>query len=126
MARSISSDLTGHCHQTDWGSNDECRASEVRHCRRSNRGSRLTVRIPSGSTYGAQPRASSSHGAAHSHVCDTLTDLSFPQIAKAFGGRDHTTVIHAVDKISALLAGDDERTYRDVGALLGAFESEEP
>jgi chromosomal replication initiator protein len=55
-----------------------------------------------------------------------LTDLSFPQIAKAFGGRDHTTVIHAVDKISALLAGDDERTYRDVGALLGAFEREEP
>lgn len=32
-----------------------------------------------------------------------LTDLSYPSIARLFGGRDHTTVIHAVDKISRLM-----------------------
>lgn len=29
-----------------------------------------------------------------------LTDYSYPAIARVFGGRDHTTVIHAVDKIT--------------------------
>jgi chromosomal replication initiator protein len=32
-----------------------------------------------------------------------LTDLSYPAIAREFGGRDHTTVIHAVEKISGLM-----------------------
>ena len=31
-------------------------------------------------------------------------DLSYPQIAKAFGGRDHTTVIHAVRRMEAISA----------------------
>ena len=35
------------------------------------------------------------------YVCRQLTNppLSFPQIAKAFGGRDHTTVMNAVQRI---------------------------
>jgi chromosomal replication initiator protein len=33
------------------------------------------------------------------YVFRELTDLSYPAIAREFGGRDHTTVIHAVDKI---------------------------
>lgn len=32
-----------------------------------------------------------------------LTDFSYPAIGREFGGRDHTTVIHAYDKISALM-----------------------
>jgi chromosomal replication initiator protein len=37
------------------------------------------------------------------YVMRELTDLSYPAIAREFGGRDHTTVIHAVDKISSLM-----------------------
>lgn len=37
-----------------------------------------------------------------------LTDLSLPKIGEEFGGRDHTTVIHAYDKISNDLNEDME------------------
>ncbi|MDQ1402457.1 MAG: chromosomal replication initiator protein [Actinomycetota bacterium] len=37
------------------------------------------------------------------YVFRELTDYSYPAIAREFGGRDHTTVIHAVEKISALM-----------------------
>jgi len=33
------------------------------------------------------------------YLCRELTDLSLPKIGEEFGGRDHTTVIHAKDKI---------------------------
>ena len=38
------------------------------------------------------------------YVFRELTDLSYPAIARVFGGRDHTTVIHAVEKIQRLMA----------------------
>jgi chromosomal replication initiator protein len=37
------------------------------------------------------------------YVFRELTDFSYPAIAREFGGRDHTTVIHAVEKISTLM-----------------------
>lgn len=35
------------------------------------------------------------------YLCRTLADLSYPRIGELFGGRDHTTVIHAYEKISS-------------------------
>jgi chromosomal replication initiator protein len=51
------------------------------------------------------------------YVCRELTDLSYPQIGKEFGGRDHTTVIHAYDKISNLMQ-ERRKTYEDVTSLI--------
>ena len=42
------------------------------------------------------------------YLCRELTDLSLPKIGKLFGGRDHTTVLHAVDKVTRLLPSDPE------------------
>ncbi|MCK4255821.1 chromosomal replication initiator protein DnaA [candidate division WOR-3 bacterium] len=36
------------------------------------------------------------------------TDLSLKAIGKAFGGRDHSTILHDYDKIKSLIAKDDE------------------
>ena len=37
-----------------------------------------------------------------------LTSSSYPEIGKAFGGKDHTTVIHAVKKIESMLVNDQK------------------
>ena len=37
-----------------------------------------------------------------------LTDSSLPKIGKEFGGRDHTTVIHATSKIARLIREDTQ------------------
>ena len=50
------------------------------------------------------------------YVCRELTDLSFPQIAKAFGKSDHTTVIHAVQKIEKLM-GEKRQIFDQVNEL---------
>ena len=46
-----------------------------------------------------------------------LTHLSLPDIGEAFGGRDHTTVLHACRKVAALKASNHEIT-RDFDSLL--------
>ena len=38
------------------------------------------------------------------YLCRELTDLSLPKIGQQFGGRDHTTVMHAERKIRQLMA----------------------
>ncbi len=56
------------------------------------------------------------------YVFRELTDLSYPAIAREFGGRDHTTVIHAVDKISSLMS-DRRQIYDQVTELTQALRS---
>lgn len=46
-----------------------------------------------------------------------LTQLSLPDIGEAFGGRDHTTVLHACRKI-AQLKSDNSDITRDINSLL--------
>lgn len=41
------------------------------------------------------------------YLCRKLTDMSLPKIGEEFGGRDHTTVIHAYEKISEMLNSDE-------------------
>lgn len=49
-----------------------------------------------------------------------LTDFSLPKIGEEFGGRDHTTVIHAHEKISRLLDTDPQlqRQIKEINELL--------
>lgn len=49
-----------------------------------------------------------------------LTDFSLPKIGEEFGGRDHTTVIHAHEKISKLLLTDAqlEKSIQEIKSLL--------
>jgi len=54
----------------------------------------------------------------------TLTDLSTTDIGKAFGGRDHTTVIHAREKIKKLL-GKDPFFVENVNKLIERIRSVE-
>ncbi len=58
------------------------------------------------------------------YVFRELTDLSYPAIAREFGGRDHTTVIHAVDKIGALMS-DRRQIYDQVTELNQRIRSAE-
>ena len=51
------------------------------------------------------------------YVVRELTDLSYPAIAREFGGRDHTTVIHAVEKISTQMR-TNRPTYDQVTELM--------
>ena len=41
------------------------------------------------------------------YLCRELTELSLPKIGENFGNRDHTTVLHACDKITKEMQTDD-------------------
>ncbi|MET0146882.1 MAG: chromosomal replication initiator protein DnaA [Ilumatobacteraceae bacterium] len=56
------------------------------------------------------------------YVFRELTDLSYPGIARIFGGRDHTTVIHAVEKIQRLMS-ERKQIYDQVTDLLQRLKS---
>jgi len=51
------------------------------------------------------------------YLCKRLTKHSFPEIGREFGGKHHTTVIHSVEKIEALVL-KDENFHRVVGSLI--------
>ena len=51
------------------------------------------------------------------YLARELTDLSFPEIGQSFGGRDHTTVLHACGKIEELKASD-QSLRRDYNLLI--------
>ena len=55
------------------------------------------------------------------YVFRELTDLSYPAIARLFGGRDHTTVIHAVEKITRLMQ-ERSQTYDQVTMLVRSLK----
>jgi chromosomal replication initiator protein len=50
------------------------------------------------------------------HLSRELTDLSLPRIGAEFGGRDHTTVMHATNKIQRLMNSDHD-VYNQVQDL---------
>jgi chromosomal replication initiator protein len=51
------------------------------------------------------------------YVMRNLTDFSYPRIAEAFGGRDHTTVMYAVDKIKEQMT-ERHTTFEQVNELI--------
>jgi len=56
------------------------------------------------------------------YVMRQLTELSYPAIAREFGGRDHTTVIHAVDKIDKLMS-ERRQIYDQVTELIQVIKT---
>ena len=56
------------------------------------------------------------------YLCRELTELSLPKIGQMFGGRDHTTVIHADRKIRAQMA-ERRQTYNQVAELTNRIKN---
>lgn len=57
------------------------------------------------------------------YLCRELTDLSLPKIGQAFGGRDHTTVMHANKKISEQMTMKRE-VYNQVTELISRIKAQ--
>ncbi len=57
------------------------------------------------------------------YLCRELTDLSLPKIGQQFGGRDHTTVMHADKKIRQLLA-ERRSVYNQVTELTNRIKQQ--
>jgi len=56
------------------------------------------------------------------YLCKQLTPRSLPEIGRKFGGRDHTTVMHAVRKIEELRTAD-RSLYEDIELLRRMLET---
>jgi chromosomal replication initiator protein len=55
------------------------------------------------------------------YLARQLTHASLAEVGRAFGGKDHTTVLHAVDKIRALLQ-EDPKLRRTVDGLIQGIQ----
>lgn len=56
------------------------------------------------------------------YLCRDLTSASLPRIGEEFGDRDHTTVLHACDKIGRLQS-EDRETRETLAALVAALQA---
>lgn len=56
------------------------------------------------------------------YLCRELTDLSLPRIGQRFGGRDHSTVMHAASKIRTLMA-ERRSTYNQIQELTSRIKT---
>jgi chromosomal replication initiator protein len=92
--------------------------------RRSWRRPRPTSASPWRSSAARRARAcSSTPGRSRCTLCRELTDLSLPKIGQQFGGRDHTTVMHADKKIRQLMA-ERRSVYNQVTELTNRIKSQ--
>lgn len=57
------------------------------------------------------------------HLARTMTLRSLPEIGRAFGGRDHTTVWHALQRMERFIAGDPD-FFQHVDALRAEIAEE--
>ena len=55
------------------------------------------------------------------YLCHELTDSSLPRIGERFGGRDHTTVIHAINKVAKLIK-EEREVYNLVQQITGKLK----
>ena len=55
------------------------------------------------------------------YLCKELTEHSLPTIARAFGGRDHTTVLYACKRVAAHIAASPP-AYADIEALTATLQ----
>ena len=55
------------------------------------------------------------------YLCKKLTNRSFPEIGRRFGGKDHTTVMYAVNKVEELISSD-ATIAEDIDLLRRALE----
>ena len=56
------------------------------------------------------------------HLARDLTSASLPAIGKAFGGRNHSTVMHACKRVSDRLK-QDPQAVEDLDALTGLLSA---
>ena len=57
------------------------------------------------------------------YLCRELTDLSLPRIGQELGGKDHTTVMHAVKKVTKEMV-EKRHIYNQVTELTTLIKAE--
>jgi hypothetical protein len=55
------------------------------------------------------------------YIARSITELSYPQIGKFLGGRDHTTSMHSFQKIESLIAAGDLELKATIDEIISQF-----